>query len=113
MYSGLLTLNLYRLNIFANALNELGKARANVDDVFTALREVYLKCQGAFAVTAMLTGFGILGFRQVALLKSIYTYTNVLILEMRMAFGPFASDHDHPLPWKELQIIFSPQNLLL
>jgi amidophosphoribosyltransferase len=61
-----LTPNLYRLNVFANALNELGKARANVDDVFTALRDVYLRCHGAFACTAMLTGFGILGFRQVA-----------------------------------------------
>ncbi|KAI1501241.1 amidophosphoribosyltransferase [Biscogniauxia marginata] len=51
------------LNVFAYALNELGKARANVDDVFTALRDVYSKCQGAFACTAMITGFGILGFR--------------------------------------------------
>ncbi len=51
------------LNVFAHALNELGKARANVDDVFTALREVYQRCRGAFACTAMITGFGILGFR--------------------------------------------------
>ncbi|OLN81220.1 Amidophosphoribosyltransferase [Colletotrichum chlorophyti] len=28
------------LNVFAHALNELGKARANVDDIFTALHEV-------------------------------------------------------------------------
>ncbi|PHH93205.1 hypothetical protein CDD83_10143 [Cordyceps sp. RAO-2017] len=51
------------LNIYAHALNELGKARANVDDVFTALRAVYSRCRGAFACTAMITGFGILGFR--------------------------------------------------
>ncbi|KAL1835460.1 hypothetical protein VTK73DRAFT_5630 [Phialemonium thermophilum] len=51
------------LNVFAHALNELNKARANVDDVFTALREVYARCQGAFACTAMIAGFGILGFR--------------------------------------------------
>ncbi|RDA89779.1 hypothetical protein CP533_4688 [Ophiocordyceps camponoti-saundersi (nom. inval.)] len=52
-----------RLNVFAHALNELGKARANVDDVFTALRDVYARCRGAFACTAMIAGFGILGFR--------------------------------------------------
>ncbi|PFH59719.1 hypothetical protein XA68_11955 [Ophiocordyceps unilateralis] len=51
------------LNVFAHALNELGKARANVDDVFTALRDVYARCRGAFACTAMIAGFGILGFR--------------------------------------------------
>ncbi|KAH7161213.1 phosphoribosyltransferase-like protein [Dactylonectria macrodidyma] len=51
------------LNVFANSLHELGKPRVNVDDIFTALRDVYAKCTGAFACTAMVTGFGILGFR--------------------------------------------------
>ncbi|KAI1424844.1 amidophosphoribosyltransferase [Xylaria sp. FL1777] len=51
------------LNVFAYALNELGKMRADVHDVFTALREVYARCHGAFACTAMIAGFGILGFR--------------------------------------------------
>ncbi|PNY28124.1 Amidophosphoribosyltransferase [Tolypocladium capitatum] len=51
------------LNVFAHALNELNKARVNVDDIFTALREVYGKCIGGYACTAMVTGFGILGFR--------------------------------------------------
>ncbi|KOS23122.1 Amidophosphoribosyltransferase [Escovopsis weberi] len=51
------------LNIFANALNELGKPRVNTNDIFVALRDVYNKCIGGFACTAMVTGFGILGFR--------------------------------------------------
>ncbi|TIC92382.1 Putative Phosphoribosyltransferase domain, glutamine amidotransferase type 2 [Colletotrichum destructivum] len=51
------------LNIFAHGLQKLGKTRAVSDDIFTALGDVYSKCQGAFACTAMIAGFGILGFR--------------------------------------------------
>jgi amidophosphoribosyltransferase len=51
------------LNIFAHGLQKLGKTRANTDDIFTALSDVYSMCQGAFAATAMVAGFGILGFR--------------------------------------------------
>ncbi|RBR17898.1 uncharacterized protein FIESC28_06337 [Fusarium coffeatum] len=51
------------LNIFAHGLQQLGKTRANSEDIFTALSDVYAKCQGAFACTAMIAGFGILAFR--------------------------------------------------
>ncbi|KAG5975158.1 hypothetical protein E4U55_007823 [Claviceps digitariae] len=51
------------LNVYAHALTELGKSRVNSEDTFTALRTVYEKCQGAFACTVMIAGFGILGFR--------------------------------------------------
>ncbi|KAJ6785973.1 hypothetical protein PWT90_09032 [Aphanocladium album] len=51
------------LNVYAHALHELGKARANADDIFAGLREVYSRCNGGFACVAMITGFGILGFR--------------------------------------------------
>lgn len=51
------------LNIFAHGLQQLGKTRANSEDIFTALSDVYSKCQGAFACTAMIAGFGILAFR--------------------------------------------------
>lgn len=54
---------LSRLNVYAHALTELGKSRVNSEDIFTALRTVYEKCQGAFACTVMIAGFGILGFR--------------------------------------------------
>jgi amidophosphoribosyltransferase len=57
------------LNVFANALNELGKARANVDDIFTALRDVYKRCIGAYSCVAMVAGFGLLAFRCAAALS--------------------------------------------
>ncbi|KAI9163699.1 Amidophosphoribosyltransferase [Paramyrothecium foliicola] len=45
------------LNIFAHGLQKLGKTRANSEDIFTALDDVYSMCQGAFACTAMIAGF--------------------------------------------------------
>ncbi|KAJ3193916.1 amidophosphoribosyltransferase [Irineochytrium annulatum] len=51
------------LNIFANNLQKTGKFRINDDDIFTALKGVYGQCRGGYAVTAMIAGYGIIGFR--------------------------------------------------
>ncbi len=51
------------LNIFAHELSGLGKLRANEDDVFQAVAGVHQRCRGGYAAVAMITGYGILGFR--------------------------------------------------
>ena len=51
------------LNVFAHELQDLGKLRIDANDIFQAVTGVHKRCRGAYAVVAMLTGFGVLGFR--------------------------------------------------
>lgn len=51
------------LNIFAHELQRLGKLIPTEEDIFTAVEAVHRRCNGAYAVVAMITGYGIVGFR--------------------------------------------------
>ncbi len=51
------------LNIFAHELHALGKMRIDANDVFNAVAGVHRRCRGGYAAVAMITGYGILGFR--------------------------------------------------
>jgi amidophosphoribosyltransferase len=51
------------LNVFAHELQEIGKLHLNPEDVFRAVAGVHRRCRGAYSVIAMITGFGIIGFR--------------------------------------------------
>ncbi len=51
------------LNVLAHELQRIGKTRLSVDDVFDAVTNLHKRCQGGYAAVAMITGFGILGFR--------------------------------------------------
>jgi len=51
------------LNVFAHELQEIGKLRIDAEDVFKAVAGVHRRCRGAYAVVAIVTGFGIIAFR--------------------------------------------------
>lgn len=51
------------LNVLARELERLGKIRLEVDDVFDAISKLHQRCRGGYAAVAMITGFGVIGFR--------------------------------------------------
>lgn len=55
------------LNVFAQALYQYHKRecenRPNVEAVFAAVREVHRCCRGAYAAVALLSGYGLIAFR--------------------------------------------------
>ncbi|RME32679.1 MAG: amidophosphoribosyltransferase, partial [Gammaproteobacteria bacterium] len=51
------------LNVFAHELSRLGKLRIDAGDIFEAVARVHQRCRGAYAAVAMITGVGIIGFR--------------------------------------------------
>ncbi len=51
------------LNIFAHELHEVAGIRLTPDHIFRAVAAVHRRCQGAYAAVIMISGFGIVGFR--------------------------------------------------
>ncbi len=51
------------LNVFAHELQICGSLNITADEIFTAVTETHKRIEGAYAVVAMLTGKGIIGFR--------------------------------------------------
>jgi len=51
------------LNVLAHELHKSSSLNLSVEDIFTAVTETHKRIEGAYAVVAMLTGKGILGFR--------------------------------------------------
>ena len=51
------------LNVFAHELHNCGSLALTADEIFTAITETHKRIEGAYAVVMMLTGKGIIGFR--------------------------------------------------
>ncbi|MEA3413194.1 MAG: amidophosphoribosyltransferase [Pseudomonadota bacterium] len=51
------------LNVFAQELSRRGGLSLDSDAVFAAVSEVHRRCVGAYAVVAMIAGYGVLAFR--------------------------------------------------
>jgi amidophosphoribosyltransferase len=51
------------LNVFAHELQSCGSLKLTPDEIFTAITETHKRIEGAYAVVMMLTGKGIIGFR--------------------------------------------------
>ena len=51
------------LNVFAHELQAQGKLRISADDIFAAVAGVHRRCRGAYAVVALVMGYGLVAFR--------------------------------------------------
>lgn len=51
------------LNVFAHELQKCKKVDPDEQDIFTAVAQVHKRCKGAYGVVALITGHGLVGFR--------------------------------------------------
>lgn len=51
------------LNVFAHELQKCASLTPSPDDIFHTVKRVHERCKGAYGVVAMITGHGLVGFR--------------------------------------------------
>lgn len=51
------------LNVFAHELQSAKQLKPKPEHIFSAIDALYTRCQGAYAVVAMISGYGMIGFR--------------------------------------------------
>ncbi len=51
------------LNIFAHELQRQKQLKPNAEHIFNAIKNLYNRCRGAYAVVAMISGYGLIAFR--------------------------------------------------
>lgn len=51
------------LNVLAHELQNISKLKPQPEDIFKAVAQVHRRCKGAYAVVAMISGVGVLAFR--------------------------------------------------
>lgn len=51
------------LNVFAHELQAQGKIKITENEIFAAVAGVHRRCKGAYAVVSLITGYGIVAFR--------------------------------------------------
>ena len=59
------------LNVLAHELQVSGSLNLTADQIFTAVKETHRRIEGAYAVVAMITGKGIIGFRDPAGIRPV------------------------------------------
>lgn len=63
------------LNIFAHELHEMAGVRLTAEHIFRAVAAVHRRCRGAYAAVIMISGFGIVAFRDPAGIRPlVYGY---------------------------------------
>lgn len=70
------------LNVFASELQQVAGLKATADDMFKAVAGVHKRCRGAYAAIALITGYGLVAFRDPFAIRP------VIFGERQSASGP-------------------------